>query len=51
MQALVAGLALQLLVHDPDPAQDARALRLLERHVDQLVARPRAERPSPRVDA
>lgn len=44
LQALVAGLALQLLVHEPDPAQHARALRLLERHVDALVARPRGER-------
>ncbi|OUE08525.1 TetR family transcriptional regulator [Clavibacter michiganensis] len=46
LQALVAGLALQLLVAEPDAARGARALDVLERHVDALVAR----RPA-RVDA
>ncbi|MFT2706638.1 TetR/AcrR family transcriptional regulator [Clavibacter zhangzhiyongii] len=49
LQALLAGLALQLLVAEPDPARGARALGVLERHVDALVAR-RAERPA-RADA
>jgi AcrR family transcriptional regulator len=49
LQALLAGLALQLLVDEPDPARSARALGVLERHVDALVAR-RADRPV-RVDA
>ncbi|MDQ0743584.1 AcrR family transcriptional regulator [Clavibacter sp. B3I6] len=39
LQALLAGLALQLLVAEPDPARAARALGVLERHVDALVAR------------
>ncbi|RII95961.1 TetR family transcriptional regulator C-terminal domain-containing protein, partial [Clavibacter michiganensis] len=39
LQALLAGLALQLLVEESDPARSARALRVLERHVDALVAR------------
>lgn len=46
LQALVAGLAQQLLAGDPDPARGARALGVLERHVDALVARR-----STRVDA
>jgi AcrR family transcriptional regulator len=44
LQALLAGLALQLLVAEPDPTRAARALGVLERHVDALVAR-RADRP------
>ncbi|MFS4507370.1 TetR/AcrR family transcriptional regulator [Clavibacter sp. Sh2141] len=58
LQALLAGLALQLLVAEPDPARAARALGVLERHVDALVARraDRADRPdrpdrAARVDA
>jgi AcrR family transcriptional regulator len=49
LQALLAGLALQLLVAEPDAALGARALGVLERHVDGLVAR-RADRPG-RADA
>ena len=49
LQALVAGLALQLLVAEPNAARGARALDVLERHVDALVAR-RVDRRAP-VDA